>query len=544
MVLGSLIKIRVIRVNLKANPFFLNDSEIETIEKTIASLSNEEKIGQLFCIEAGKYSEEELKSIIKKYNIGGVLFRPTDSEILKEKCSKIQEYSKIPLLISANLETGGAGAATDKTFFANPMGVAATNDISITKKFAKVCATEGLECGINWSFSPVVDININPQNPITNIRAFSDDTETVIKNACAFVEEMQNEGMAACCKHFPGDGVDFRDQHLHPTYNTLSCEDWYSSFGKVYKSVIDEGVMSIMAGHICQTNVAISKNPNLLPEDVPPASLCKELLVDVLRNELNFNGVITTDATVMSGYYQAGERRENLLAKSIEAGCDIILFAENFYDDYNAVLKAYEDGYLTEARIDEAVKRILALKVKMCQNNSLSAISPEKWRKECADKSITLVKNTANILPLINRKVKVCVFGDENCVDGRVFDIAIKYFEKIGVSAVEYERCADLETETPIIIFANYQTSSGKTAVRIFWDGKFNPNFIAGKNIIFVSLGNPYHLQDVPRVKTYINAYSANKSTIEATISKIFGKSSFVGQSPVDAFCGLFDTKI
>ena len=107
----------MIKVDLKANPFFLNDSEIEKIESTVELLSDEEKIGQLFCIEAGKYLEKELESIIKKYNIGGVLFRPTNSVVLKKKCGVIQEISKIPLLIAANLETGGAGAATNKTFF-------------------------------------------------------------------------------------------------------------------------------------------------------------------------------------------------------------------------------------------------------------------------------------------------------------------------------------------------------------------------------------------------------------------------------------------
>jgi len=531
-------------VNLKANPFFLNDSEIEKIESTVELLSDEEKIGQLFCIEAGKYSEEELESIIKKYNIGGFLFRPTNSAVLKEKCSKIQQLSKIPLLIAANLETGGAGAASDKTLFANPMGVAATNDISITKKFAKVCATEGLECGINWSFSPVVDININPQNPITNIRAFSDDTETVIKNACAFIEEMQNEGMAACCKHFPGDGVDFRDQHLHPTYNTLSCEDWYRSFGKVYKSVIEKGTLSIMAGHICQTNVAISKNSNLLPEEVPPASLCKELLVDVLRKELNFNGVITTDATVMAGYYQEAENREDLLPLSIVAGCDMLLFVADLETDYNAVLEAYKNGVISEQRLNEAVSRILALKMKVCKENKKEEIPSEQWQQECANRAVTLVKNNANLLPITNPKaVKICIFGSETTVDGDIFDITKKILAKKGIICEQYDAKKDIFADEPIIIFGNYQTGSGKTAVRIFWDKRFNSNYIAKKNVIFVSLGNPYLLQDIPRVKTYINAYSPNKATIEAVLSKILGESEFVGKSPIDAFCGLIDTR-
>ena len=488
--------------------------------------------------------EKELESIIKKYNIGGVLFRPTNSVVLKKKCGVIQEISKIPLLIAANLETGGAGAATDKTFFANPMGVAATNDISITKKFAKVCATEGLECGINWSFSPVVDININPQNPITNIRAFSDDTETVIKNACAFVEEMQSEGMAACCKHFPGDGVDFRDQHIHPTYNNLSSEDWYKSFGKVYKSVIDKGTLSMMIGHICQVNLAMDENPDLLPQDVRVASLSSELLTGILRGKLGFNGLITTDATVMAGYYQEAENREDLLPLSIAAGCDMLLFVADLEKDYNAVLKAYKNGVFSELRLNEAVSRILALKMKVCKENKRDEIPSKQWQKECAHRAVTLVKNNANLLPLTNPKaVKICVFGSETTVDGDIYDITQKILTEKGIICEQYNVEKDIFTDEPIIIFGNYQTGSGKTAVRIFWDRRFNSNYIAKKNVIFVSLGNPYLLQDIPRVKTYINAYSPNKATIEAVLSKILGESEFVGNSPIDAFCGLIDTR-
>ena len=536
-------------MNLKGNPFYLNDSQIEKVYNLLEHMTDKQKVGQLFCPEAGRYLPEQLETMVREYGIGGVLYRPNHSKVLKEYYEKIEQMAEIPLLHAANLEAGGIGAITDGTHFANPMGIAAADDLKITKKFALVCAVEGMQSGVNWSFSPVVDINYNPQNPITNIRAYSDDPDTVLKHATVFIKTMQDEGMAACCKHFPGDGVDFRDQHLHPTYNTLSVEDWNRTYGRVYKALIDEGVLSIMAGHICQPAVTIEENPSLRPEEVLPATLCPELLQGVLRGKLGFNGLITTDATIMAGYYQIGENRAELLVQSIMAGCDMLLFNDNFYEDYEAVLNAVEKGILSHERLDEAVLRILALKMKVCGRETQRKIEPEKWAYECADKAITLVKHTGNILPIATGKteeIKICVFGDDGIQGGSLSQIAKDYLNANGYQVTDYDVKKDCSTDVPVLILSNYGTGSGKTAVRVFWDRglPFRSDFMARENVIYVSFGNPYHLMDVPRVKTYINAYSANRITVEAALCKIIGKSSFTGVSPVDAFCGMIDTKL
>lgn len=535
-------------MNLKGNPFYLSDSQVEQVNRILAGMTDEQKAGQLFCPEAGRYTPQELAVLVQKYCIGGVLYRPMESSELKERYRSIENMAPIPLLHAANLETGGCGAITDGTHFANPMGVAAANDPEITRRFALVCAVEGMKAGVNWSFSPVVDINYHPQNPITNIRAYSDDPETVLKNALLYVKTMQQEGMAACCKHFPGDGTDFRDQHLHPTYNRLSADAWYQTYGMIYKTLIDEGLLSIMAGHICQPAVAMAKNPALHFEDVPPATLCRELLTDVLRTEFGFNGLITTDATIMAGYYQAGDRK-SLLARSVEAGCDMLLFNEDFYSDHAAIMDALKCGALSYRRLNEAVTRILALKMKVCKRKTQTEIYPQEWSRQCADKAVTLVKNNAGILPLSPKNspaVKVCVFGSDNMNGESLTEAAMTHLRKNGFAVSLYDKKTDAATKEPVLILANYGAGSGQTAVRVFWDRglPFNSNYIAGNNVIFLSFGNPYHLQDIPRVKTYINAYSANRITVEAVLDKISGKGKFNGISPVDAFCGLSDTKL
>ena len=194
--------------------------------------------------------------LVENWGVGGVLFRPAPKDEVRRKYAALDSKVKIPLLKAANLEEGGAGVLTDGTYFASQLQVAAADDLSCTEAFAKVCAAEGRGAGVNWTFSPVVDIDYNFRNPITNVRTFGSDPQRVLENARMFVRTVQSHGVAASCKHFPGDGVDFRDQHLHPTYNTLSADDWFASYGHIYKTLIDEGLMSEIGRASCRERVS------------------------------------------------------------------------------------------------------------------------------------------------------------------------------------------------------------------------------------------------------------------------------------------------
>lgn len=336
-------------MNLRKKPFYLNDEEIKWVEDTLASLSTKQKLGQLFIFMAGDYSEEEQDKLISEYAVGGLLFRSiyTKSELIA-KYNRLDRCAAVPLLKAANLEEGGIGGISDGTKFAFQEGIAATGEIGMVEKFAKVCAKEGLESGINWTYSPVSDIDINFRNPITNIRTYGSSMDTVLKYTRKYVETVQKYGMAACAKHFPGDGVDFRDQHLHPTYNTIPAKEWYETYGKIYENMIDAGLYSIMVGHIVQPEVCREINPRLSDEDLLPGSLSPELLQGVLRDKFGFNGVITTDATIMGGYTMAMERSRAIPA-SIMAGIDMIVFTPDFYADLEYLEDALAEGRLTRA---------------------------------------------------------------------------------------------------------------------------------------------------------------------------------------------------
>lgn len=545
-------------MNLQKHPFYLTERDAQWIEDTLQKMSVEEKAGQLFCILGDAYSEEERCALVRDKGIGAVLFRPDTKLNIKAKFQQLEALSKFPMLKAANLEEGGSGILTDGTYFGSQMQVAAADEMEHTRRFAKVCAKEGREVGVNWTFSPVVDIDYNYQNPITNVRTFGSDKDVVAENASVFVEELQKLGVAACCKHFPGDGVDYRDHHLHPTYNTLSAEEWYASFGMIYQRLINEGVLGVMVGHIVQPNVIRDINPQASQEDLLPGSLSKEMLSGVLREKFGFEGVIITDATIMGGYTMAMARRD-AIPQSISAGCDMICFSTDIHEDYQYILDAVSDGRLSMERLDEAVSRILALKLTVNQNSDADTeplTTGEKWAIDCAQDAVTLVKDIQNLVPVSEGefdKVKLVILGEDQMYDGTISETATALLEGYGMKVELYNPFADdlhgsanLDSKQLTLIFANIPTASNKTAVRIFWCEKHAleiPRFVNEEKTAFVSLANPYHLQDIPRVRTYINAYTATKATVTAVIEKLFGEGAFVGKSPIDAFCGLYDTR-
>lgn len=547
-------------MDLRKPPFSLSEKQLAWVKDTLAGLSAEEKAGQLFCVLGGSFAPDELRELVAGGKVGGVLFRPVKPAAgIRADYAPLDEAAKVPLLKAANLEEGGCGGMADGTLFGWPMLSAASNDEEVVEKFGRVCAVEGRRIGVNITYSPVCDLDVNYLNPITNVRTFGSDTAKAARFAKIYMEAVQSRGIACCAKHYPGDGVDYRDQHLHPTYNTLSAQEWYGSYGRIYQDLIDSGLLCVMVGHIAQPNVAGEADPTLSAQErAMPASLSKTLLTGVLRGRLGFNGLITSDATIMGGYTMAMERKRAIPA-SIMAGCDMLVFSTDFDEDYGYILAALEDGSLARERLDEAVARILALKAKVCFNEPLhEEVEGARWHEECADKGITLVKNTApHMLPVTPERyprIRLITLGKDDIPDGSVKAIAKALLEEKGFQVELYDPFADnlhgsagLPRDRLTLYMANYEQASNQTVVRIHWCRKHAmdmPRYIHEEPTVFVSLANPYHLQDVPMVRTYVNAYTATKTVIRLTIEKLMGLSPFKGVSPVDPFCGLPDTRM
>ncbi|WP_438718063.1 glycoside hydrolase family 3 protein [Enterococcus sp. AZ109] len=561
-------------IDLKAKPFDLTKEQIRNVQQIVQQLSLEEKIGQLFCLHGDYKDTNEIKQVIADYTPGAMMYRPGDSHEIQAIHRLIQESSKVPLLLAANLEAGGDGIGNDGTFFGRAIQVAAAEDKKHAYRLGKIAGAEGAAVGCNWAFAPVVDINLNFANPITNVRTFGSDVSRVKDLSLQYIRGCQEEGVAVSIKHFPGDGVDDRDQHLLTSVNSLSTEEWDQTYGVVYRELIEAGAKTVMVGHIKQPAYSRKLRPGITDDEILPGSLSPELLQDLLRKELNFNGLIVTDATNMAGFSSCGKRKK-LLPQAIAAGCDMLLFTRNLAEDYACVLAGYQSGIISAERLEEAVLRILATKASLGlldkeqlvpKKDALNILRCEQhrsWAYELSDESITLVKDTQNLLPLSPtsyKKVLVIVLGDVVSASGKppVSKSFIQHLQAEGFDPLIFQKelHGDLLTKGTIeeftaqfdlvIYFANIKTASNQTTVRINWlppMGVDVPWFVEELPTMFISMANPYHLQDVPMIKTYINAYTANEFNPKVLVEKLVGKSAFKGINPIDPFCGYWDTK-
>lgn len=564
-------------IDLKAKPFFLDEEQIQWVENTLSSMSEEKKIGQMFCPIGGNTEEVFLDSFLEEFHPGAMMYRPMPSREIRRTHQYIQEHSKIPLLFGANLESGGNGICLDGTYFARPMGVAATDHAGQARRLGVISGREAQAVGCNWAFAPICDLDMNYRNPITNVRTFGSDQNRVISFVKEQLKGLGEYGVAAAVKHFPGDGVDERDQHLVSSVNSLSVEEYDRTYGAVWQEVVDAGVLSVMVGHILQPAYSKFLNPDLKDEEILPATLSKELLQGLLRGKLGFNGMIVTDATPMIGF-NAAMKRQDAIPAALAAGCDMILFNKDIREDYQAVRAAIADGRLSRERVEEACTRILAMKAAMNLHiakaegtlvpgeKALEVIAcgeHRQWAKACADESVTLVKDTQNLLPISPEKYKrIRLYLLEDRIEGgfkdgeSAVDSVKILLEKEGfeVSVFDYAKpdfqemfeggVADAKSKFDLAVYvACMDTASNQSVRRIDWMHLMAadaPWFAADIPTMFISVANPYHLVDVPMVKTFINAYTPTEEVIEQVVEKIMGRSEFKGVNPVDPFCHIW----
>lgn len=568
-------------IDLKGKPFNLTDEDIRWVEDTLAGMTKEEKVGQLFCPIGYTKEESELKEVLEKYHVAGFMYRPDEASIVQSAHRFLQSHSKIPLMLAANLEAGGTGLVLDGTLMGSQMQVAATDKEENAYRLGLISGREASAVGGNWAFAPVIDIDYNYRNPITNTRTYGSDPERVLRMGKAYMQGIHENGCCVSIKHFPGDGVDERDQHLVTSVNSLSVEEWDKTYGMIYKSLIDDGAQTVMVGHIQLPEYQRMLRPELKDEEFMPATLAPELLQDLLRDQLGFNGMIVTDATSMAGFTQL-MKREDSVPYSIAAGCDMFLFNMGLEYDYNAMMKGIDRGILTMERVNEAVTRILALKaslklhIKQAQGNlipgeealkNIGTLEHQSWAKQCADEAITLVKNKEDIFPLSAKrfkKVLVHVLGDQEKAGshsggGALNEMFIQKLKEEGFEvdkfnpenmdfSAMFKSVDDFVGDYDLVIYySNVGTYSNQTIIRLTWAPPMGinvPKFITEVPTMFISVAGPYHLEDVPRMKTFINCYTSSENMVNSLVEKLMGRSEFKGINPVDPFCGMWDTKL
>lgn len=566
-------------VDLSAKPYYLNKDQIKYVENTVKNMSTDEKVGQLFFVIGQDENKVDIKEFIKKYQPGGMMYRPDAAEKIKREIATAQNTSKIPMFFAANLESGGNGIVSEGTWFGNPLQMAATDDPRSAYELGNVSGEEAAQVGNNMSFAPIVDIDNNFRNPIMNTRTFGSDKNRVIRMADAQVKGLKDNKIIPVIKHFPGDGVDDRDQHLVSSVNSLNADDWMNSYGEIYHHLIDAGIPSVMIAHIMQPAWERKLEPGIEDKDLRPASSSKLLINGLLRNVLKFNGLAITDATPMIGY-NAAMARKDLLPATINAGIDMILFNKNIDEDYRFIHEAIDNGTLSMERVDEAVTRILGTKLAqgiMNTKGKLTLLPPKeinlhsdehkKLAEAVAKKSVTLVKDRDQLLPLTPKKyprVRLVVLGDSDDggfkEGGHVTQAFKDALEKEGFKVTLFDRknldfhemfeegVEDMEKKFDLAFYvANVETASNQTTTRLDWIHLMaadSPWYMKSIPTVFVSTANPYHLYDIPNVSTFINAYTGNQASIDAIMRKVTGKEKFEGKSPVDPFCGDFTTRL
>ena len=587
-------------VNLKAMPYHLSDEDILWVKEKINSMTKEEKVGQLFFQLTSSIEEDYLRNLVEKYHLGGIRYNGMPGVAVQNHNRILQKHSKTPLIIACNTENGGDGACLDGTYIAKNIKIGATRNVNHAYNHGKYSNTEAKAVGCNMAFAPVCDIHYNWENTEIVARSFGNDCQRVAEMSKAYLEGAHSVGVACAAKHFPGNGHDFRDAHLSNNVNECNEEDWMATFGHVYKTLIDSGLDAIMGGHILMPNYMREVKADITDDEMIPATLEPKIMTGLLRDKLGFNGMVVTDASHMVAMTNRMKRCD-MLPQAINAGCDMFLFFNDPDEDFNIMLNAYNTGIISEERMEEALTRILGLKARMGLHKiakedlvpnpeALSIIGCEEHKKASdaiSKESATLVKyKDEGVLPLTPEKYKrimiVPVKGYSGPMDALLQmalggnskkSAALELQERLiakGFDAFIYESLIDKikkqvaagEKPSLNLYFAGknaiedfkagqdlvitlFDVQTGRPAFGLSKGGGEIPWYVFELPVVGISVNAPTMLADVPQLRTYINAYDAKPSTLDALVDALVeGKEAFKGQDPIDSFCGLWDAKI
>ncbi|UXN74327.1 glycoside hydrolase family 3 protein [Devosia sp. A8/3-2] len=466
----------------------------------------------------------------------------------------------VPMLVSADLE-GSRMSLPFGTPVPNPLGLAAVDDVDATTAISTIMAQEAHAVGLNWSFTPVIDINAAFRSAIVGTRSYGSDVERIERHALAQIAAFRANGVAATVKHWPGEGYDDRDQHLVTTVNPLTMKARENNFGRLYRAAIEAGVLSVMSAHIAFPAFVRALDPEAGAEAYRPASLSRILNEDLLRRELGFNGLIVSDATPMAGMGDWGPR-DDVLPEVIIAGCDVILFSDDPNADLMRLVKAVADGRLSRERVDEAVTRVLGLKAALGLHRdpappSLAAaqqvVGSEANRITASAvhaRVPTLVKDVAGLLPLSPAKHKrVLVFSGGAVIPFVPQPLPLSVPERLdreGFNVTLFEPGMSVSPKDFDLVLYLFAEETVLTRSRIFLDWvKLTGSVFDGMArywhdlpTLMISFGYPYYLYDAPRMPTYVNAYGSSEALQAAVVEALLGRTEFAGTSPVDPFCG------
>ncbi|MCH7934485.1 MAG: glycoside hydrolase family 3 C-terminal domain-containing protein [Gemmatimonadetes bacterium] len=533
-------------------------------ERTLAGMTLREKVGQLMMpfvlgnfAPEGSETHDRIVDVIEQENVGGLIMSVGSPTEVAVKLNDLQDHSKYPLLVAADLETGAGFrfrgavhiptniALGGATTFPSLMAFGATGDPRHAYQMGKVTALEARAMGVHVPFAPVLDVNNNPDNPIINIRSFGEDPQVVADMGVALVRGLQDFGAVATGKHFPGHGDTGTDSHLELPIIQVGRERLDAVELVPFRAAIEAGVKGIMTAHIAVPAIS---------GDTIPATVSRRVLTGLLRNELGFDGIIFTDAMDMLAVSRLFPRGEAAV-RAVLAGADVILMPSNVKRAIDAIVSAIDAGRLTEARIDESVGRLLRLKEELGLAEERSVpleMIPRvvgvplhmEMAREVAERSITLIKNQRNLLPLLGtRRARVMSVSFRNPGDvlsGRYFDSRLRetYPRLVSRSVDEStnsEGYSDLlrrAGRSDLVVVSVYSNFAGRVDLP---DATVDfVNELARRRVthVVISFGTPYLISLFPDARVYLLAWSSAQVSQQAAADALFGDIAITGRSP------------
>lgn len=533
------------------------------VEKTLKSLTLREKIGQMIIVpmnvDFANFNSEKFADIrrqIEQNKVGGFTLFRGEANAIAALTNEAQRLSKIPLFFSADYERGLRMQARTGTPFTTNMGVAASGDVQAAYRQGKIICEEMLAIGANWLFAPVADINNNPDNPVINIRSFGADPQKVGEFVTALSRGVKDGGCLSTLKHFPGHGDTATDSHIGLSVISSDRARLDAVEFVPFRMGINGGVDSVMTAHLAVPKVT---------GDELAGTLNPKITTDILRKELNFKGIITTDSMGMGAITKNFPNGESAVM-AVKAGADVVLFPPDTEKAIEAIEAAVKRGDIPEERINESVRRLLGAKYRLglARNRfvDLAKVNqivekPENVREATAtaEKSITLLRNNDNILPMTaaraNKTLFIILAADDEPEEGRTF---IPEIQRRAAQAKifrldprttkdEYENIlAQAKNFDSIIVAPFVKRAALKGTVALPENQtKFVREMLGLKKPVgIIAFGSPYLIRQFPEAKNYVVTYAIEEVAQNAAVRTMFGEVPFTGKLPVSV-PGIFE---
>lgn len=544
------------------------------VEKTLAGLSLEEKAGQVamvafFGLEPA--TAPDVLARIKRYHLGGYFQCMNRIDHLRDCNEVFQQEVKVPLLMAVDLESGPGYMLTGGQLFPRQMSRAAGGNARTEYELGRITALQGRAAGVNMTASPVLDVHVNPNYPDGNTRAYGDDPAVVARLGTAHVRGLQEHGMAAVAKHFPGSGSTDMDQHIAAAYVPESRARMEKVFFRPYRDAIRKAnLMGVMVSHLDIPSIVKERHP---VDGLPvPTSLSKSVVTGILKKKLGFRGVAMTDAFNMGGVNNRYTRAEASV-KAIQAGIDILLVFDTatMEIECEGVLQGVKDGKIPLSRLDDAVRNVLSVKQRLGLDRGRGLPLPrERFRevitagrhdtlsRAITDRAVTVLRNDGRILPLRNmsgrRAVVISAFNPDR-------DLAVKKGHKpyvdavpdmlarrgLSVDAIEVVpdfadadrwRLREMIARADIVFFDLFGIPSygigtmlpHRAVLELFYQGLLK----CGRPIVVTLFGDPFFARNVPSAGGLVLTYDETVYSQESAVKAWFGEIRATGRLPVN----------